>query len=172
MNEHVSFAKQDHRPWQAVEYEILSRMAANGKTDVEIGAMLDRHRQAVMEARKKMGIASAQPLVFWTEPEMAQLEKLVRKGFSDDEIGARLGRSRDSVRTKRLALGLNPQAPAPAPSGRAEPTRRLTTAEELLKARPCPINAEYVERVRANAAYLIAGKQAGHEVFAKGRGPE
>jgi hypothetical protein len=162
MNQHVAIVEQNHRPWQAVEYEIISRMAHAGKTDDEIAGLLGRHRQAVMNARKRMGIASKQTVSFWTEAEMARLEILFNNGLSDQEISARLGRSVDAVRGKRAALGLETIVAAP---DRAEPVRRGVTAAELWELRPCPISADYETRARANAAYLIAGMRAGHPVY-------
>lgn len=170
MNQHITFATQDHSDWQPVEYEILRRMAAAGKTDQEMAEMIGRSRWSVQQARDRLRLPSSVPATRWTAAEMQKLEELFMQGFSDAQIAAALGRNFDSVKSKRQLMGLDGDLVDRRKVDNPV-RRRFTSASELFGARPCPINAEYEERVRANAAYLLAAMRAGHPVFSTARGP-
>lgn len=55
MNVHVQEPTTKPRPWQSVEYEIFSRMAKVGKTDVQIAGILGRHERDVWKVRRALG---------------------------------------------------------------------------------------------------------------------
>lgn len=164
MNQHVKVITQDHRTWQPVEYEVLSRMSAAGKTDQEMADMLGRSRWSVQKARERLGIRASVPVMRWTPAEMQRLEDLFMEGFSDAQIAHALGRNFESVKSKRQLMGLDGEI-VDRRKVENPVRRRFSSASELFGARPCPINADYEERVRANAAYLLAGLRAGHAVL-------
>lgn len=103
----------------------------------------------------------------WTAEEIQIMATMFLAGSTDAAIAAHLGRSRDAVIHKRMMHGIVRDAPQPIPAKRPK-----VLLADLMVQRPCPTTADYEERVRANAAYLIAGMRAGHPVFSKGRGPE
>ncbi len=168
MNQYVKFDQQDHRPWQPIEYETIKRMSAEGRSDTEIGIVLGRDRTAVLSARKRRNIRSVNPQRIWTDAEAKIVEEMFMAGSSDIAIGEAIGRSRKSVASKRQLLGLDGEMKVDRRKVEAPVrVRKLPAmlAPRLFDQRPCPIDAEYQERVHANAAYLIAAHRAGHPVY-------
>lgn len=153
-----------NREWQAVEYQIVSRMAIAGKTDPEIGAILNRSPMEVFRARKRLGIESknsntANP---WSIEDIRTLQVWFDMGRSDEDIAHALHRTKDSVASKRKALGLERRPLVPALY--TQPVHRGVSASTVLaSARLSPDEKDYTRRAYATTAFLISLLRADHK---------
>ena len=125
--------------WTAAEDAVLRRRWTEGRPVDEIAAATGRTRDAVIERRKALGLAS-RPRGTWRPPGEsaaldAKLAKLWSEGASTSEAMAALGMSRTGVGQRRRALGLPARGKRTVSEERDDELRRLwnegATAREI-----------------------------------------
>jgi hypothetical protein len=146
-------------PWQAVEYELLSKLFRDGRTDSQIGELLLRTPRDVQHIRQKMGLFRHDPPNHWTPEQDVCLETMFLAGATDQEIADEIGRSKDSVGARRSKLNLFKSSQESA----NVPRLIQLSGNDLLKMTPLKENEES-QSIRAykNTAFLIAMLRAGH----------
>lgn len=109
------------------------------------------------------------PQLTFTDEELATCRRLVAQKHTDFQIARQLARTPAWVRSCRIAAGVTEYVVPRTPRLFNEIVNGVVvgphpiTYEDLRRLPPCPINANYIQRRQANAAFLISLKRALHE---------